>query len=240
VATSTFGVGSSFDDVLLAGMADAGGGKYHYIPNAAAIPAVFAGQLGELLAIGARNVYLSVLWPIDWSVANLNHLEEERTNHWLQVSLGDMMAGEQRTVAWRCELPAATSGDLASLELRLSWCDANGRPREVVPLSLEIEARSDPGGPDQEVLDEVALLVGARAREEAVRYARAGQRDLAQEVLARARGAMPASPAGLAEAGALDRIVANIDAADEDTRKEWYYESRLRQRNQRDYRRTNR
>ena len=240
IATSTFGVGSQFDDVLLAGMADAGGGKYHYIPNAAAIPQVFAGELGELLATGARNVYLAVLVPAGGNVTNLNGLKEDSANRWVQASLGDLMSGEQRTITWRYELPATEHGALEKVALRLSWCDADGRPREVVEQSLDVEARSDPGRSEQAVLDEVALLRGAHAREEAVRMVRAGRADLARASIFQAREALPASPAGLAEASALDRIAADIDSADETTRKEWYYESRLRQRNQQDYRRTKR
>lgn len=239
VATSTFGVGDSFDDGLLGAMADAGGGKYHYIPNAAAIPNVFAGELGELLAIAARDVTLAMRWPDGWEVANLNGLPEERSDGWLRVPLGDLMAGEQRKLAWRCELPAAAPGQLATLEQRLEWRDANGEPQTAILARKEIEAQPDPGRKDQTVLDEVALLIGARAREDAVAHARAGRRDLAREAVVLARQAMPASPAGLAEAGDLDRIAANLDSADEAAYKELNYASRLRRRNQRDYRGTN-
>jgi Ca-activated chloride channel family protein len=239
IATSTFGVGSDFDDALLGALADSGGGQYHYIPNAAAIPAVFAGELGELLRLGARNVYLTAQFPSAWRATNLNGLEEGLADHGQQLALGDLMAGEGRTVVWRCELPAVDDGTAARVELRLSWCDADGKPRAVVALPLEIEARRDPGQVDQSVLDEVALLVGAQAREEAVWFARAGRHDLAQHAVARAQAAMPSSPGGVAEVRELSRLAQYLPTADEADYKELNYQSRRRRRNQRDYRGTN-
>lgn len=239
IATSTFGVGSDFDDVLLGRMADSGGGKYHYIPNAAAIPAVFAGELGELLSIVARDVTLAVRRPEEWVVDNLNALPQEQSDGWLRVGLGDLMAGEQRKVAWRCELPVAAPGECRTLELSLEWRAADGEPQSALLATNEIEARSDPGRVDQSVLDEVALLVGAQAREEAVQFARAGRYDLAQEAVARAQAAMPAGPAGLAEAGELSRLAQYLPTAGEADYKELHYLSRRRRRNQRDYRGTN-
>ncbi len=49
VSTTTFGVGEDFDEVLLQAMADAGGGHFYYIANAAAIRDHVTSEVGETL-----------------------------------------------------------------------------------------------------------------------------------------------------------------------------------------------
>ena len=60
ISTSTLGVGEQFDEVLLAGMAEAGGGNFQFIPTPAELPAFFQRELGRLLATVASNVIITL------------------------------------------------------------------------------------------------------------------------------------------------------------------------------------
>jgi Ca-activated chloride channel family protein len=63
VSTSTFGVGDDFDEVLLAGMASAGGGHFYFIASAAQIRDHIGSEVGETLEVVARDVTLDVTLP---------------------------------------------------------------------------------------------------------------------------------------------------------------------------------
>ncbi|HEX5167323.1 MAG TPA: VWA domain-containing protein, partial [Thermomicrobiales bacterium] len=87
ISTSTFGTGAGYDEDLLARMADAGRGHFHHIPNAAAIPQVFAGELGEMLELALRDVTLSLRFPAGWQGSLMNDLPLERHGDWIRLSL---------------------------------------------------------------------------------------------------------------------------------------------------------
>ncbi len=63
VSTSTFGVGLDFNEHLLEALAAHGGGHFHYIERPEQIPDVFRGELGELLTVVAREVFLNIAIP---------------------------------------------------------------------------------------------------------------------------------------------------------------------------------
>ncbi len=60
VTTTTFGVGADFDEQLLRGLSEGGGGNFYFIERAAQIPDFFAGELGELLTVYAEGATLTL------------------------------------------------------------------------------------------------------------------------------------------------------------------------------------
>jgi hypothetical protein len=94
-----------------------------------------------------------------------------------------------------------------------------------------------PGVLDREVQDELAGLIGARARAEAVRYNKLGQYERASEVIRLAAMAMPRTEAGQAAARELMEDVApSVSyAASPADLKRHYNRSRMVQRSRKDY-----
>ncbi len=71
VSTTTFGVGRDFDEVLLQAMADAGGGNFYFIADAAAIADYVTSEVGEALEVVARDATLDVTAGAGVSVESL-------------------------------------------------------------------------------------------------------------------------------------------------------------------------
>ena len=61
VTTSTFGVGTDFDEALLQGMADAGGGHFYFIGDVAQMRDHITSEVGETLEVVAREVVLELV-----------------------------------------------------------------------------------------------------------------------------------------------------------------------------------
>ena len=92
ITTTTFGVGEDFDESLLQSMADAGGGHFYFIADAAQIIDQIASEVGELLEVVARDATIEVTAPDGMGVAvdSLSRFPvEARGNRWL-VRLGDL------------------------------------------------------------------------------------------------------------------------------------------------------
>jgi Ca-activated chloride channel family protein len=236
ITTTTFGVGDDFDEVLLGRMADAGGGRYHYIAGAADIPRVFAGELGELLTVALRDVTVSLSIPAGWQLSLVNDLPLDGDAGRISVRLGDLVSRDERRLVFEATLPATTEGTRETLDVRMQWSDPSGLHTTEQTLRRVLEARSDAGEPDQQVQDELARMYGARARAEALAYNRAGRYDLARAATRHYAEMMPASPVGVAQATELSVDEAFFSAPmSPEERKARHFTQRRQFRQQKDH-----
>lgn len=236
VTTTTFGVGQQFDEVLLAGMADAGRGRYHYIANSAGLVPVFAGELGELLNVTMRNVSFTLTLPAGWQAHTLNDLPLTDGDGSVAVDLGDISSGDTRTIVWEIDAPHAGPGSLDTLGFTLHWTDADGVLAHSDDRTEVIETRENPGPADEAVQDRIAVLLSARAQAEALEHNRAGRYDLAGMALHRARSAMPMSAQGMQQSADLQAFVSEVSAPlSQAALKDRHFRSRRAARTQRDY-----
>jgi Ca-activated chloride channel family protein len=237
ISTSTFGVGYHYDEELLAKMADAGRGHFHHIADQTMIPNVFAGELGEMLEMAMRDVTLELRLPDRWQASLMTDLPFERADGRLRLSLGELESRATRSLLWELDLPSSVDGRQDEIELRIIWRDAVTDESRSVTHVQQIETSRTPGRPDRDVQDELANLLGARARAEAVRLNRLGQYDEAGAVVRQAAMAMPRTEVGQATARELMEDVApaiNHPASPADLKRH-YNRSRIVQRSRKDY-----
>ena len=101
MTTTTFGVGEDFDEGLLQSMADAGGGHFYFIANAAQIQDHIATEVGELLQVVARETVLEITAPETLEVSTLSPYAIERRGSRHHVLLGDLVAEQRLEVVLR-------------------------------------------------------------------------------------------------------------------------------------------
>lgn len=202
VATSTFGVGLDFNEHLLAALAEQGGGHFYYIERPDQIPDVFRRELGELLTVVMREVFLSIALPRGVAVELLGDPPHDRSNDRLRVFFGDLCAGERRMVYARALTPPDAPGTSVALRTELGYADLDGRT-EVLAAELAFsyvrEAEALLAPLYEALLRRSSEVEVAAAATRALKLEREGQRRQAQEVLqgAVAAGApyMPAAAA---------------------------------------------
>ena len=184
VSTSTFGVGNDFDEVLLQGMAQAGGGHFYDIAGAAAIRDHISSEVGDALAVVAREVALQVILPEGVRIESLGAFPARDASGRTRIELGDLVSGQEVEVPLRLSFPLGRVGDAIPAVISLAdrddvLADATGR--------LSWEYADDPANNtqprDHEVDRVVARVFVARARREAVRLNRAGDYDGARTML---------------------------------------------------------
>ena len=137
---------------------------------------------------------------------------------------------------WQLELPAASAGTSETLEIRLRWLATDGQQSFEHTLRHTLEASANPGHEDERVQDELARVLGARARAEAVRHNRAGRYADARASVQRAALVMPRTAAGVAEARDLSEMAPDFAVpASAALLKKQHALARNRQRTQKDY-----
>ncbi len=112
VTTSTFGVGEDFDERLLQAMADAGGGHFYYIRDAAGIRDHVTSEVGEALEVVARGVTIELTAPDGVVVDSLSPFPTETRGNRTTVAVGDLVAEQRLQVVLRLNFPFGQIGGL--------------------------------------------------------------------------------------------------------------------------------
>ncbi|TMD30141.1 MAG: VWA domain-containing protein [Chloroflexi bacterium] len=176
VTTSTFGVGDDFDERLLQAMADAGGGHFYYIADAAQIADHITSEVGEVLQVVARSAFVEVTAADGLDVEPLTPYRVERRGNRTHVTLGDLVSEQELAVVLRLRFPYGEMGrEIGAL---LAVADADGAlssPPVTLSWTYADDAANDAQPRDRAVDRAVANVFAARARQVAVSLNRAGQ-----------------------------------------------------------------
>jgi Ca-activated chloride channel family protein len=209
ITTTTFGVGEDFDESLLQSMADAGGGHFYFIADAAQIVDQIASEVGELLEVIVRDATIEVTAPDGMGVAvdSLSRFAvEARGNRWL-VRVGDLIAEQRLEVVLRIRFGYGGIGQEVGILVGVSDRDGTLVAAGVAPVpggwQYADDQTNDAQPRDRSVDRLVARLFAARARQEAVQLNRRGSYDAARHSVRSVARRIAAYAAGDAELGGL-------------------------------------
>jgi Ca-activated chloride channel family protein len=236
VATSTIGVGTDFDEVLLQQMADAGGGHFYFVGSLPEIRDHLTSEVGEALDVAVREAALTVTAPAGVSIWALTPYPTERHGARTVLQLGDLVTDQIVRLLIRVKFPGGQLGATAGMLFALSDKDgaltaAGGYDPAGVAWRFASDAESHAQPRDRVVDLAVAEVFAGRARQEAIALNRRGDWRGAQHALqavAQRIGRYAGSDAQLlALAGELNFVEAPAMAAPmaEMNRKQMYFAS---------------
>jgi Ca-activated chloride channel family protein len=172
-------------------MARSGDGNFFHIESADQLPEIFETELSGLSATLGQRVSLGVEPQSGVKVMDvLNDLDQTNTGRY---KLPNLVVGSPINVVVRLQIPALSqSAEL--LKIRLAWDDSDHKGRQVLRAGLELplvgaEQFSDFPA-NETVQEQVALLMAARARREAIQFSDQGDYAAASASLQNARMAM--------------------------------------------------
>ena len=120
ITTSTFGVGTDFDESLLQGMADAGGGHFYFIGDVAQMRDHITSEVGETLDVVAREVVLELVVPDGVRVDALSPFRIEQGQGRVRVFLGDMVSGQVLSIVLRVTFDFGEVGREVGIAVRVA------------------------------------------------------------------------------------------------------------------------
>jgi Ca-activated chloride channel family protein len=208
VSTSTIGLGDDYNEDLLEAMARSGDGNYYYIAAAEQLPGIFEHELQGLVATVGKNVRLGMEPQNDVVVEDvLNDLGVDAEG---QFMLPNLISGSPIDVVIRLKIPAFQQ-ETELCRFHLTWIDTAQQTQELrVSLQLPVVRSNqlEEFPLNQEVQQQVALMMAARAKKEAVRLVDRGEYASASQVLQRSKQEMLKSnlPMSAPEAAALDDL----------------------------------
>jgi len=214
VTTSTIGFDDGYDEVLLAAIADAGGGNDYWCAGPDQSPQVFAAEFDGLASVVAQNISVEVRPPSSINVAVLNEYPITVVDGGMQIALGDAYGGEQRRIVVAYELPAPNEAGMLELgTLVVRWASMVGDVAlATVTIPVSVQASDDPTvadvAPDPAVTEHVNVLRAAKDRKAAHERLADGDVAGAQAYLASAVDHLMAAPCAAAD---LDQTRLDLD-----------------------------
>jgi Ca-activated chloride channel family protein len=239
IDTTTIGVGHHFDEMLLSGMAEAGGGSFQYISDTAMLRSFFEREIGTLMDIVAIRPVLSITFPDGVRGELVNAFPVERNGKTVRVDLRDLSAGESVDLVFDVTLRMGASADDLSPMVELQWLPPHSGQRaaihnEIAGLMLVDDDSAGHAPRDEDASAIAALERAARAQHEAVRLDREGDYRASRRAFQRSADLLSAAPQTV-EVREEMMVASNLAMAaerplDEHTRKQRIFETHARSR----------
>ncbi len=201
ITTSSIGIGTGYDESLLAALAEGGSGNLSFAEHADGAAAAVAAELDGLLGKSVQAASLLIAPTCDVASVTLlnNGLPAQRVEGGVLVELGDFYSGEQRKLVVTMRVPAVPSLGLAQVALlTVSYVELPSLDQHTVtvPVSVNVVPADLASGrvPNPLVERERLILAAQGAKQRAEEALNRGDVDGAGRALAGAREVLASAP----------------------------------------------
>lgn len=188
IVSSTIGIGSGYDEDLLAAIARGGAGDTHFAVTGDDAGAALTSEVDGLLTESIQAVSLTVKPSDDVAAVRLfNDLPVAVIEDGFMVELGNLHSAEQRRLVLEADVPAIAAVGLASIcALELRWVDVETMrsERADIPVHVNVVPGDQAAGraANPEVTTELSFQQAQRAKREASDALADGDLDRAQRI----------------------------------------------------------
>lgn len=188
ISISTVGLGPSYNEELMTRLARSSDGNTYYVQHSRDLPEVFSEELGDVLNVTARGVFVRVECPPN--VRPVRTLGREATirGQTVELRLNQLYGGQERFLLLEIEIPAGRPNqEMPLLKAIVNYENMLSQQPETASTTLaarfsasEEEVRQNI---NPQVFNQVMLNRAAEARIQAVELMEAGRRDEALGVM---------------------------------------------------------
>lgn len=219
ISTTALGVGDDFDEGLLSGMSEAGGGNFQYIARPDQLTAFFQDEIGELLSLVASELKLTIVLPAGVRARLVNAFPSTRDGKRIEVAIGEVPAGHEINLIFDLAVAPGRAGAAHDIALTATWTDPSADltrrfELSLPPLTVATNDEVERSQVDESVQEEAAVQRGNVAQREAMRLDRAGRYAESRAHLRQSAAMLAAAPqsARVAEFHADMDYLADSDA----------------------------
>jgi Ca-activated chloride channel family protein len=221
ISLSTIGVGLEYNENLMLGLSQQGGGNYYFVESAGQLGSIFAHEMSGLNCVIAQNASIEITPGRGVEILDAIGCTRRRDGERWVMDIGDLYANDHREYTVALSIPEG-SGTLCAARGILR-CD--GPRQERAPgFSVQIRYTDDAAelirGKDAEVQGKADLSLSTRRVEEAMKALDEGRRDEAGQELDKAKTDLlnSAAHAGAAAAPLLQEQARLFDSFSQSVR----------------------
>ncbi len=182
IITTTLGFGSSFNEDLLIGIANAGEGNFYFIQSPDDATEVFRIELETLLAVVGQNLTVTLIPTAGVKFGNLlNNYRSQAQGEGLTVYLGDIYSNESRQLAIEVTAAARTTpGEISLAEVIYTYQGIENQAIKSVSDRLSVSAKVDVAAvaqsatPMPQTVEQLSKYRIASVKEQAIALADSG------------------------------------------------------------------
>lgn len=188
ISVSNMGLGLDYDEDLMQMIAENGGGNYYYIENPKSMDRIFRQEMSTLYATVAKDVKVKLAVSEAISDFEVFGYETEKTDDGVEMSIGNLYAGESRSLVLKLSYDASQEGELNLGALQVSYTDMTTNEATIQSADLNVTITNDEqlaaNSVNQEVQAETLLVEADNRHAELVRLYESGDVDEAKEGIA--------------------------------------------------------
>jgi Ca-activated chloride channel family protein len=192
VSVTTIGVGDDYNEDLMAGLAEASDANYYYVKDTETLPEIFAKELGEMLAVAARDVRIEIICPDGVKPLGFIGRAEKFEDQKATVNLSQFTTGQNRYLFLRC-LVNGDQSEVAHVNVTYKDELADGGDQSasgVAKIDFTDDQKLSDKSVNGVVVAQKELMLTAVAKDEAMAQADAGNYKQAATILAVQGGAL--------------------------------------------------
>lgn len=185
---STIGLGLGFNEDIMTTLAEAGQGNTYFVENADELPRIFAGELGDALNVAATDIEIIVRPRGGARIIKSVGREAEMDGDIARFRMPQIYSGLDKLALLEVRAPKGRVGaveDLIEVEVNyLPVGEKRVRSQQVsVPITYTEEIEKVVAAARKDIAQNVVDNRVAEAKEQAIAYADAGDREMAASSL---------------------------------------------------------
>ena len=197
ISLSTIGVGLEYNENLMLGLAEHGGGNYYFVESPSQLASILESEFHGLNCVVARNAFIELTTGKDVTLNDCIGWRWHRDGDRWIIPLGDLSAKDRRDLTVQMNVPEG-SGRITVAKAVLRYDGDRGwfkkRPSFTVELRYTDDAAELKKGKDWDTQAKADIAVSTRQVERAMEALDAGRRDVAERALVDAKQTLESSP----------------------------------------------
>lgn len=142
-ALSTVGVGADFDEGLMAALADAGTGNFHFLASASGLDRILSAEFATARENVASGLRVAIEPASGIGVVDAAGYPLTRDGNAVRFQPGDLFAGQERRIWVTLRVPASASGDVPLGRFALEYGAGGERHRLAFTETPRVAAVAD-------------------------------------------------------------------------------------------------
>ncbi|MGY6551702.1 MAG: vWA domain-containing protein [Erythrobacter sp.] len=160
VLTSCLGIGDDYDEQLMCGIAESGGGRLHDAEEAGEIRSVLLGELDDIFGNAVEDARIVLKAPRDFVIEPVSKGQCERSGAHLSLVLGAVQDGVERVAIFKVICPPAIQGADPAFEITASGRSVDDMRRlEAAPVRVALTAASGGANTAQPRDEDLAAII---------------------------------------------------------------------------------
>lgn len=198
ISLSTIGVGLEYNENLMLGLAEQGGGNYYFVESPSQLASIFEKELNGLMYTVAQNARIELTLGHGVTVSDVIGCEHRRDNERLVIPVGDLFATDHRELTVELNIPEGSgTKHIASAVLRCANESVfhSHPPKFSIDIRYTDDAAELREGKDWDTQGKVDIAVSTKGVERAMEAMDAGRNEEAEAKLKEAAAILQSSPA---------------------------------------------